>query len=554
MTLDELLDRLEGVRPAGHGYVAVCPAHDDSEASLGVTDGDSGLLLTCYAGCETKDVVDALGLEWNDLYHEPRKKGAAVLGEPEAIYVYTDEVGEELFQSLRYRTDKGKTFRQRHHGESGEWVGNMEDVRRVLYHLPEVIQALAAGQTVYIVEGEKDADILRAHGKVATCNPMGAGKWRPEFVEHFAAAMRQGVTPQIIVWADRDEPGRNHAEGVRNSFLDAGVPVWAVVQSRFGKDATDHLEGGGTIDLDKTTGFKALRQQRRGTVTTSELAEHARERLTMTESDLPAYLLAPGVDGLKDLFFRQGRMYAIGAYTGHGKTCLALQGFRALSMAEKRCGYFSLEMPEIDLMNRLVAHKGVPLGFTESPWTLQANPEMLERYHAAVDEIAGWNSDIIFESAADANSIRQKTLDREYEAIFIDHLHRFSWKERNALGEEVKALTNIALEMNVMVVVLCQLRKYERGGKGGFVAYPRPTLQDFRETSQIGDDASMALAVWRQTDDSGLSYTGPTEVIILKNRHTTGPRDAAGHSWMPTFDDQRQLFVPPGATAIPGGF
>lgn len=556
MTLDEFLELVDGVRPAGSGYVAVCPAHEDHEASLGISEGQEGVLLTCYAGCETQRVVETLGLTLADLFFTKRSKGH-VDAEPETVYVYTDENGHELFQSLRYRTEKngvsGKTFKQRHLGDEGEWVWGLEGVRRVLYRLPDLLKAVADGEPIFIVEGEKDVDNIRAQGAAATCNPMGAGKWRSEYVSFFA-----GHQGPIIIVADRDEPGRNHAQSVRASFLQASPiiePLIFVVQARFGKDATDHLNGGGTLDRDRTTGFKELRQQRRGVVTTKALAEHALERLNMTPEDLPGYVLAPGVDGLGELVMRQGRLYAVGGYTGHGKTCLGLGGFRALSEAGKRAGYFSLEMPEMDLMNRLVAHRGIPLSYTENPWRLRNDPLMLHAYEQAVAEVGAWGSEIIFESRADADFIRRRTEDGEYEVIFVDHLHRFSMKDRNDLGEQMKALTNIALDMNVMVVVLCQLRKFERG-KGQFVAYPRPTLQDFRETSMIGDDASMALAVWRQTDGSGISYTGQTEVIVLKNRHTTSKKDAAGHSWFPHFDDQRQVFVPAPVVTPPieGGF
>ncbi|MGQ0849829.1 MAG: hypothetical protein ACT4OP_12095 [Actinomycetota bacterium] len=45
-------------------------------------------------------------------------------------------------------------------------------MRRVLYRLPEV---LAVSGTIYVGEGEKDADRLASLGLIATTNPMGAG-------------------------------------------------------------------------------------------------------------------------------------------------------------------------------------------------------------------------------------------------------------------------------------------------------------------------------------------------------------------------------------------
>ena len=59
-----VLDRLEGVRPNGNGYKALCPAHDDRDnPSLSVGVGEDGrVLLKCFVGCDTKDIVAAIGL------------------------------------------------------------------------------------------------------------------------------------------------------------------------------------------------------------------------------------------------------------------------------------------------------------------------------------------------------------------------------------------------------------------------------------------------------------------------------------------------------------
>jgi hypothetical protein len=60
---------LEGLRRSGDGYVARCPAHQDRTPSLSIRQGDDGrVLLHCWAGCGTEAVLDALGLEWGDLF------------------------------------------------------------------------------------------------------------------------------------------------------------------------------------------------------------------------------------------------------------------------------------------------------------------------------------------------------------------------------------------------------------------------------------------------------------------------------------------------------
>ncbi len=155
----------------------------------------------------------------------------------EAVYDYTTATGEPLFQAVRYRP---KDFRQRRPDGRGGWIWKLEGVELVPYRLPEVIAAVAAGDVVYIAEGEKDVEALRAAGCVATCNPMGAGKWRDEYSQHLAGA-------HVVIVRDKDDAGTKHARQVFASVRRLAASV-RVVEARTGKDAADHLAAGHTVD------------------------------------------------------------------------------------------------------------------------------------------------------------------------------------------------------------------------------------------------------------------------------------------------------------------
>ena len=61
--LEKVLDRLDGTRQPNGSWKATCPAHADKIPSLSISEGDDGrALLNCFAGCETEDVLAALGL------------------------------------------------------------------------------------------------------------------------------------------------------------------------------------------------------------------------------------------------------------------------------------------------------------------------------------------------------------------------------------------------------------------------------------------------------------------------------------------------------------
>src|SRR6266571_2713906 len=100
------------------------------------------------------------------------------LGEIVSIYEYHDESGVLLFANVRFEP---KGFRQGRPDGAGGLIWDMDGVRRVPYRLPEVVAAAQAGHAVFVCEGEKDVETLRALGLVATTNAGGALKWRPEY-------------------------------------------------------------------------------------------------------------------------------------------------------------------------------------------------------------------------------------------------------------------------------------------------------------------------------------------------------------------------------------
>jgi hypothetical protein len=158
-----------------------------------------------------------------------------------ARYDYRCEAGELLFQTVRFFP---KDFRQRRPDGKGGWIWNLQDVRRVLYRLPDLAASRSAGHKVaLIVEGEKDVDRLHALGAVATCNPMGAGKWRDEYAELLCGF------EQIIVIADKDDAGRAHAQAVAASVTQV-VPHVKVIElpGEHVKDTSDFIAADGTLD------------------------------------------------------------------------------------------------------------------------------------------------------------------------------------------------------------------------------------------------------------------------------------------------------------------
>ena len=146
-----------------------------------------------------------------------REERASELGSIKACFDYTDETGKLLFQVLRFEpANAAKQFRQRTGPDQKKW--SIKGVRIVPFKLPELIADIGADRTVFVVEGEKDVLTLRSHGIPATCNPMGAGKWRAEFAPIFTDA-------DVVVCCDNDKVGRDHARAVAMSLTSTARTV-----------------------------------------------------------------------------------------------------------------------------------------------------------------------------------------------------------------------------------------------------------------------------------------------------------------------------------------
>ena len=155
MTLDAFVSRFPDAKRAGAGWMAKCPAHDDKRASLSIAEGAEGrALVTCHAGCDLDTILGTLQLSRRDLFATTSGTTKPTIA---AVYPYHDEAGAVLYEVVRFEP---KDFRQRRPDGRGGWRWTLGDVRRVLFGLPELINAT----DVYIAEGERDVLSLRALG------------------------------------------------------------------------------------------------------------------------------------------------------------------------------------------------------------------------------------------------------------------------------------------------------------------------------------------------------------------------------------------------------
>ena len=156
-----------------------------------------------------------------------------------AEYDYHDANGAMVFQVVRYQP---KDFRQRRPDGNGGWIRDLYGIEPVLYRLRELHRA-APGATIYICEGEKDADALRDRLLTATTCPGGAGKWRDGYND----ALRGR---RVVILPDNDPAGEAHALAVATALrgIAASVRVLRLPDLPAKGDVCDWLAAGGAAE------------------------------------------------------------------------------------------------------------------------------------------------------------------------------------------------------------------------------------------------------------------------------------------------------------------
>ena len=116
----DVLAAFPSAKPAGDGWTAKCPAHEDQRASLSIGKGDDGrFLFKCHAGCSFDAILAGAHLEARDLFPQNGngEGGRRII----KTYDYCDVHGDLQYQVVRFEP---KDFRQRRPDGHGGWIWN----------------------------------------------------------------------------------------------------------------------------------------------------------------------------------------------------------------------------------------------------------------------------------------------------------------------------------------------------------------------------------------------------------------------------------------------
>lgn len=232
MNTNEFLAYFQNVKKhSSNQYTALCPAHGDKHNSLsiGYRSDKSQWLIYCHAGCDCKDILNAVGLKMSDLYDNTSNSKHI---ESQKTYIYKDENAEPVY--FKTRIDYGikdKTFLF----EQPNGKKSLKDVHRVPYNLPSVLNS----SLIYFVEGEKCADILIKNGLTATTLDSGANSvWYDYYNDYFDKK-------EVIIIPDNDNAGNKYAVKILEHIPTANVIVLSDLDEK--EDVYDWLKSGHNV-------------------------------------------------------------------------------------------------------------------------------------------------------------------------------------------------------------------------------------------------------------------------------------------------------------------
>ena len=219
--------------------------------------------------------------------------------------------------------------------------------------------------------------------------------------------------------------------------------------------------------------------------------------------------------------FEKGDLITIGARPSVGKSAFVLQMAVQMVKSGKKVAYYNLEMPQKQVRQRLLSHlSGLVLNKIKHPSKL--NEQDTIKFDFGVEELSKLNGFYLANDLKDIASIRRDVKKKKPDVAIVDYLqlvkvgNRYSGNRYAEVGEISHALKNLAMEMNIPVVVLVQLNRTSAGKED-----KEPGMAEIRESGDIEQDSSIIILLWDK--DTGFPKVRKG-VKIEKNRQGVGAK------------------------------
>lgn len=208
-----------------------------------------------------------------------------------------------------------------------------------------------------------------------------------------------------------------------------------------------------------------------------------------------------GIKGLDNLLggLDPGDVVVIGARPAVGKSALVTQIAANMAKQKKKIGYFNLEMTEEQVYDRLVSFEsGIHHERIRNAIAFLGEEE--ERFIKANEVLKSYNMEI-FSGKSKISDIRVSAKNLGFDIIIIDYLQLIKTERENGnrateVGYISKAIKELALSLNIPVILLSQLNRVSEGRDT-----KEPTMAELRESGDIEQDASVIILMWNLTED-----------------------------------------------------
>ena len=217
----------------------------------------------------------------------------------------------------------------------------------------------------------------------------------------------------------------------------------------------------------------------------------------------------------------KGDITVIAGRPGSGKTAFALSLGIELARNGNKGLFFSLEMKEDQLINRMISQLSyVPLNkFLDKEQFKKLTKEEHGRIVNAVEEmnIISENLQLVVGNYS-SDEILDIAEDDKPNFIIIDYMQLLRTSEGRGRVEEITYLSmelkRIAMKLDIPIIELCQLSRAveQRADKV-------PMLSDLRESGQIEQDASTVIGIYREFYYNEEADPEKMDCVILKNRN-----------------------------------
>jgi len=534
MSVEDFVSRLDAKR-SGKGWVSLCPAHEDRTPSLSIDEGADGrVLLKCHAGCNTDDVLAALGITRRDLFPEPINGNGAVsqsrsynlkevrretsIGNGNAkptpnappfdwqacVDAFTDKHVEQLARwrgcSVEFcswlRAQKLVGLYDSHiafpvHDSAGRIVGAHYRIKgksekdkplwcyaqKGTKTAPFIIGELVTGEPVHVFESQWDAfaymDVSGERSNVIVTRGASNGRL-------VAGVIPEGAT--LILWPQNDGPGEKWAQDVCSHVK---CVVKRVRTPDTHKDLNDHVRTGATADdlLAAIMHAEVIREAEKNWI-------QALNESIVTSRELRDLELVPRKKLLAD-WFCEGDLGFIFAFRGVGKTWFALAIAQALSTGGK--------------LGDWQAHKPVSVLYVDGEMPPDLMRTRCEGLGASNANLHFLNHELLFERAGKVLNIANPEIQRAitthcvakgFKVLVLDNLSTLSSGMRENEADSWELVNSWLLELRRRKIAVIIVHHAGRSG-------------EMRGTSKREDNVFwiIALDASRTDDNHGARFT-----------------------------------------------